>query len=320
MKKYLASIRDNFGKQEHSFLLVVIAIGLVAYTLIAKDFANSALDMAGNGWGGGYFLLFISYPFIAILILVGAKLWLGALIFAVISACRRDFLPIMLWLASATSSYLLYGWIWPEEQTKVETQNEQPPRSRIYSVNYWPDRTQKYVLSDLSTETEKQVTGEATALSQNGGPACCLVLPAEWLPGIKLKLDWWDADHEKADGKIHTMELELPTYEHSGDIYIVFYRQHEAEIFVSAVAPGETGWPGRIKQSPWDFCVAERGRKACMLGMPFSEQRLSDFRGRCTLEDTPGDMSACGYILRECIQYYEDADFCKSLVWEPRKQ
>lgn len=317
MKKPCANIPDKTDKRRRAFIPVLIAIGLGTYTLIAKDLANSALTTGGNnGWSGGYFLVFFAYPFVAILVFVGGQLWIGAFIFSAISAYQKDPLPIMLWLVSAASSYLLCGWIWPVEKPVVETQNEPHQHSHIYGVNYWPDRTQKYILTSGLTENEEHITGAADALSSRDGPACCLTIPPEWHPGVKLKLDWWDADHDQTYGKIHTVDLELPQYGLSGDIYIVFYQHHEAEIFVSTVAPGEAGWPGRIKQSPWDMCVAEQGRKACMLGMPFAEQKLADFRGYCTTSD----MSACESLLRECVQYYEDVDFCKNLVWESRKK
>lgn len=188
----------------------------------------------------------------------------------------------------------------------------------VDSVNYMHERATKYTLYDVTGGNNKPVGGAIVErLASGGAKDCCLKLPGAWHAGIKLRVEWQEADTEQIFPEKYVKELELPRYDHPADVYVVFYPKHEVEVLVSPAEPGHPEWAGRIKETPWDTCVAEHGRKVCKRAIPKAGLSLEEMRGFC-LSDTL-DPGQCERLLNTCIEDYEDKEMCTKLVWDAKK-
>jgi hypothetical protein len=192
----------------------------------------------------------------------------------------------------------------------------------VDSVNYMHERGAQYTLYDLSQTPPAAVGGAIVNMLGTGGEkGCCLNLPTAWKPGMKVQLKWEEADRKQTFPEKYERILEIPKYAHPADLYVVFYPNHEVEVVVSAGEPGSASWQGRIKQAPWDFCVANNGRKTCKLAVP----KLFDtdgMQGFCTSTKAPdfpkenfdGEL-LCASAMRQCMDDFEDEPYCKGILW-----
>ena len=198
------------------------------------------------------------------------------------------------------------------------------------SVNYQYDRAIKYTLYDLSTVKPTAVGGAiAVALASGGGKDCCLALPRVWRAGTKVRIEWAEATKEILPEK-YSKDLEIPHYDEPADLYVVFYPAHEVEVLTSGVDPTSPAWAGRIKQTPWNDCVAKHGRKPCFWALP-KQFDTDSAQGFCTyLKDDKDkesdqkkkdeDDDLCAGETRQCMTDYEDEKFCKNILWGPRRK
>jgi hypothetical protein len=217
----------------------------------------------------------------------------------------------------------------PRETTmsSVTASQESPAQSdgrgvMTDSVNYMHDRAVSYTLYDLSTTPPTAIGGSSVYMLATGGAqACCLNLPLAWHPGIKVRVKWTESDTKKSYPGEHVKDLEIPRYAQPANVFVVFYPGQDVEVVVSEGEPGHPAWTGRLKQTPWDYCVAKNGRKPCKA----ATARLFDVKGHqgfCTSTKAPdfpkenfdGDL-LCASAMHECMQDYEDEDFCKGLLW-----
>ena len=191
------------------------------------------------------------------------------------------------------------------------------------SVNYMHDRGLQYTLYDVSKTPPPAVGGAIVYMLATGGEkGCCIALPKVWHPGIKLRLDWHEADREKTFPGEYSRELEIPRYDQPSDIYVVFYPKQEVELVVSTGEPGSPEWQGRLKQTPWEACLAENPRKVCKAALPKQFDAESS-QGLCTYmkaENFPDADENCAFAIYECKRDYEDDEFCKNLLWGKRRQ
>lgn len=190
------------------------------------------------------------------------------------------------------------------------------------AVNYMHEYEVKYTLYDLSKTPPVAVGGAIVdPLSQGGGKGCCISLPKKWHAGMKVRLDWGIADHQGTYEQ-PSQDLEIPPYDVAADLYVVFHGKHEIELVVSQAEPGHPEWRGKVKQTPWDACVAENGRKLCKAALPvYNALGWDEMQGYCTyLKEERQDMSTCEIALSECMKNYEDADRCKTTLWGARKK
>ena len=187
----------------------------------------------------------------------------------------------------------------------------------VDSVNYRIDREIKYTLYDISGGKKTPVGGSIVGLLESGGAkGCCLALPKEWRPGLMVRVEWGEADFDRIYPERYAKDLEIPRYDEPSDLYVVFYPEHEVEVVVSFGEPGDSSWQGRIKETPWNHCVAEHGRKECKRVLPKPGLSLEEMRGFC-LSDTL-DPGQCDRLLRTCIEDYEEPEMCKKLVWDKK--
>ena len=199
----------------------------------------------------------------------------------------------------------------------------------IDSVNYRYERAIKYTLYDLSTAKPTAIGGAIVEpLASGGAKDCCLALPRIWRAGMKVRVDWTEATREILPEK-YSKELEIPHYDEPADLYVVFHPEHEVEVLTSDVDPTSPEWAGRIRQTPWNYCVEKNGRKPCFWALP--KQFDTDSKGFCTfLNDDKAEQTdqkkkdenddLCATATRRCMTDYEDEKFCKDILWGPRKK
>ena len=191
------------------------------------------------------------------------------------------------------------------------------------SVNYMHDRGLKYTLYDLSKKPPAAVGGAIVYMLGTGGEkGCCISLPKVWHPGIKLRVDWHEEDREKIFPGEYSRELEIPRYEQPSDLYVVFHPKQEVELVVSTGEPGGPDWGGRVKQTPWEACLAENPRKVCKAALP-KQFDTASAQGTCTYmkeEKVPDADSLCLFAMDQCMGDYEDESFCKNILWGARRK
>ena len=175
----------------------------------------------------------------------------------------------------------------------------------IDSVSYRHDRSMSYTLYDMSTTPPKAVGGSIVdRLASGGDKGCCLSLPTRWRPGLKVQVQWEEGDRERMYPEIHKRTLDIPRYTQPSDLYVVFYPEHEVEVVVSVGEPGHPDWAGRIKQTPWDYCVAQLGRKPCSTASP--DPILQSLKESCPhVPDEP----ACKDYFKYC-EAHKDEGAC----------
>lgn len=184
----------------------------------------------------------------------------------------------------------------------------------VDSVNYMHDRATRYTLYDVTANDNKPVGGSIVERMASGGAKeCCFNLPRVWHAGIKLRVEWQEADTEQIFPERYIKELELPRYDHPADVYVVFYPKHEVEVLVSPAEPGHPEWAGRTKETPWDLCVANHGRKVCKRAIPKPGLSLEEMRGFCLIDGI--EPERCERRRQFCIEDYEDEEMCTNLVW-----
>lgn len=195
----------------------------------------------------------------------------------------------------------------------------------VDSVNYLHDRGMKYTLYDISEGGKKPVGGSIVdPLGSGGAKECCINLPRTWHSGIKIRVEWQDSDYERTYPEILIKELELPRYDHPADVYVVFYPKHDVEVLVSPAEPGHPEWAGRIKETPWDLCVAEHGRKTCLRAIPKPGLTPDEQTKLCGYyhfhpEQFPDAADRCRKLADHCLQDYEDEETCSKIARTPRK-
>ncbi len=190
-------------------------------------------------------------------------------------------------------------------------------------VNYMHERAVKYTLYDLSPTLPKPVGGAVVDMLIAGGEkGCCLSLPDTWRPGMKVRVVWAEADRQQTFPGEHTRDLEIPRYDEAADLYLVFYGQQDVEVVVSKAEPGHPDWRGRVKQTPWEHCLAHHERKVCKAALPKQFDTRSS-QGFCTYLHEANDPEAtnfCAFSMDECMRDYQDDAFCKGILWGPRKK
>lgn len=189
------------------------------------------------------------------------------------------------------------------------------------SVNYTLDLGMQYTLYDLSKTPPAAVGGGfVDSLVAGGQKGCCLSLPNTWRAGMKVRVQWNESDHDHIYDE-RKQDLDIPRYDKPADLYVVFYPGHEVEVVVSPAEPGHPDWKGRIKQSPWEYCLAKNERKICKRAT--AKMFDTSAVGFCTYlkeENDPQQEDLCFAQMHQCMQDYEDELFCKGILWGPRKK
>ncbi|WP_297575284.1 DUF3304 domain-containing protein [uncultured Deefgea sp.] len=189
-------------------------------------------------------------------------------------------------------------------------------------VNYNHLRSYRYTLRDWTNKNQQEIGGGIIwPLSAGGNVNCCIQLPKQWHAGLKLRVDWQEDDQitRKMVGNNLTV-LDVPQYSEPGNLYISMLPDSQIELVVSKVEPGHPEWPGKIKQTPWDYCVATAGRKACKAAIPKTFS-VVESKGFCTyLKRIGEDMALCDSAMRSCMEGFEDQELCTQTLWGEERQ
>ncbi|AZN35665.1 DUF3304 domain-containing protein [Iodobacter ciconiae] len=179
----------------------------------------------------------------------------------------------------------------------------------IDSVNYMHDWSVKYKLTDL--RSNQAIGGSIVSfLAGPGGKNCCISLPKQWQAGMKVKVDWQEADKTHTKPDKYQRELEIPLYQQPGDLYVLFHPGQEVELVVSRVEPGYPAWPGKIKKDAMDACIERLSEKECKRNLPkylsnSQEQIAADFRRYCQPENIKPDGDSMGWDKKGCAEMRE---------------
>ncbi|WP_431478986.1 DUF3304 domain-containing protein [Massilia eburnea] len=82
--------------------------------------------------------------------------------------------------------------------------------------------------------------------SGGGKSMCCISLPAEWRPGMRVKIWWQYSRKNQGDPQPPSkqVELDVPQYgRRVGDIHVHFYDQDQVKVVVSNCQPGHPFYP-----------------------------------------------------------------------------
>jgi hypothetical protein len=190
----------------------------------------------------------------------------------------------------------------------------------VDQVNSNADLEIKYTAFDVSGGNPKEAVagGIVVPLAAGGAKSCCVNLPKVWRPGIKIKVEWQEADKEIRP-EIYRQTQELPRYQTPGDVYLVFYPGHQLEVLASPVEPSHPDWPGKIKAAPLEACLQKNTKKFCMQSLPkyrpnSFEQIAASYREGCTekrlnaTNDPEGNRMACTSLIEDCRKNWNIAD------------
>jgi hypothetical protein len=219
----------------------------------------------------------------------------------------------------------IHDWV-----TSVSAENSDSDKVSGYvdTINYNYNRTYGFSLYDLTTERDAPlISGGAHVLDSGGNVNCCIALPKQWRPGLKVRLDWRESDHTwSREGDTfdvhreligeHTEEFEIPHYDQPGNLFIVFLPEGKVELVVSQVEPASPDWPGSIKQTPWNYCVEKNGRFPCKLTLPKLSLSFREMTGFCSwIKEENRDMKTCEKAIAACVHDYEDKALCERVLW-----
>ncbi|MFC7421271.1 DUF3304 domain-containing protein [Iodobacter arcticus] len=192
----------------------------------------------------------------------------------------------------------------------------------VDAVNYQHDLDVQYTLKDASNNA---VGGAIVGLLEGpGAKNCCTLLPKKWRPGLKYHLSWEEGGAKEISPIRQERTLELPRYSAPGDLYVLFYPNHEVELIASPVEPGHANWAGREKAGALTACVARLSEKECRKHLPKYRPRSPDavaagMRDTCQ-EDAIIQSSneainrqACEEMQKECYEKWAVSDkaMCK---------
>jgi hypothetical protein len=115
----------------------------------------------------------------------------------------------------------------------------------ISGINY-SDQAIFYAISDPNDSQSSG--GELLNPFSGGGSMCCFRLPEEWHPGIKVRVEIIDAQHDPVKDTI----VDLPPYVDGkpGRMWLVHYQDGEVDVFSSDYGPAHAEWPGKVTGWP----------------------------------------------------------------------
>lgn len=125
----------------------------------------------------------------------------------------------------------------------------------IGGINY-SDQPITYALSD--PDNPASGAGEPVDPFGAGGVMCCFLLPANWQPGIKVRVQIFDTHRKPVRDDI----VELPPYVDgkAGRLWAVYYQDGSVDVFSSENGPPHATWPGRVKGWPVPSLAYRRER------------------------------------------------------------
>jgi hypothetical protein len=85
----------------------------------------------------------------------------------------------------------------------------------------------------------------ADPLTGGGKSSCCVSLPEKWRPGLTAKVQWTYDRNSEDDPQLppQSVDVEIPRYEHPGNIHIHLYDKHKVKIAISNCDPEHPFYP-----------------------------------------------------------------------------
>lgn len=125
----------------------------------------------------------------------------------------------------------------------------------IGGVNY-SDQPITYALTDPGNP--ESGAGEPVDPFGAGGVMCCFLLPNEWQPGIKVRIQIFDTRRKPVRDDI----VDLPPYVDGkpGRLWAVHYQDGSVDVFSSENGPPHAKWPGKVKGWPVPSIEYRRAR------------------------------------------------------------
>ena len=202
-------------------------------------------------------------------------------------------------------SLLIVGCFSPDSSDAKTNTPAKPKQTDSVSVsvdwvNYNHINTFDFTIYDLTVPNAPAIGGGGVNVLDSGGSkSCCVSLPLQWRPGLKVMLKWNEADRDNILGE-WKKEYEIPRYEKPGDLFVVFNTDHTVDLVVSPAEPGSPKWAGKIKETPMAKCFSEFGKKECKRWLPNPE---ADFHDTCLHLQQDAD---CQQILQFCKAHPDD--------------
>lgn len=105
------------------------------------------------------------------------------------------------------------------------------------------------------------VRGSNVGAEGGGKESCCVGIPAQWRPGMKVKVAWeYDAyqDDQNPPLPSQVLEVDVPEYKKASVVQVHFYAGHKVKVLVSPCSPEHAFYP-MSKQDllPW-FALATK--------------------------------------------------------------
>lgn len=184
----------------------------------------------------------------------------------------------------------------------------------LHGVNYSADIV-SFMISPLGATEHASGSGTIDPFG-GGGMTCCVTLPRQWRPGIKLQIratHWVDKRAENSIEEITSEHIaEVPRYADGkpGELWVLREADGKISVVSSDYQPDHPKWPGRIKGWPvpsleyrrerWDLLRAHeqgyvdtftklldeleqdpsaRGKEAWAHDMEYDPKSLGEFTG-----------------------------------------
>lgn len=124
----------------------------------------------------------------------------------------------------------------------------------VHGVNYTAEPF-RYVIEDAK-DPKNSAGGEHIGPFSGGGIVCCYMLPAQWTPGIKVKIHSTHWLSQDANGNLPEVNKEyvadVPQYPNGevAEIWVLRTAAGGIELVVSDVQPNHPEWTGKVKGWP----------------------------------------------------------------------
>jgi hypothetical protein len=124
----------------------------------------------------------------------------------------------------------------------------------VHGVNYTADEF-SYLLIDPD-QPDSSSAGEHIDPFAAGGTTCCYVLPKQWKPGIKVKIQTIHWLPEDRDGNLPEVKeehvVDVPAYVDGkpGELWVLRQSDGSVGLVSSDYQPDHDKWPGKVKGWP----------------------------------------------------------------------
>jgi hypothetical protein len=124
----------------------------------------------------------------------------------------------------------------------------------VHGVNYTADEF-SYLLIDPD-QPDSSSAGEHIDPFAAGGTTCCYVLPKQWKPGIKVKIQtihWLTKDRDRNFPEVKEEHVvDVPPYvdDKPGELWVLRTADGSVSVISSDFQPDHPKWPGKVKGWP----------------------------------------------------------------------